>query len=251
MLSKNDGLNQFDSIKRFDNLGNEYWSARELMPLLGYRKWQRFDDAIVRAKGSLKKTNGLVKEHFTYLPGSASAQGRFGDNYRLSRHACYLVAMNGDPRKPEIAAAQAYFAMKLTAYDYLLQAGFGIKSDVFDFDNFGSQASIDTSGFVYLIQSDGNNFFKIGYSKKLLARIKDIQVGNPFKIALVHRVFSLNAAELERALHKYYADYLVRGEWYELTSSMVRNFPAIAADLDMRIEYDLSRFERLFLTEKS
>jgi len=253
MLSKNDGLNQFDSIKRFDNLGNEYWSARELMPLLGYSKWQRFEDAIARARLSLA-INGSIEDHFSESHESIKRPQGGGcskKDCKLSRHACYLVAMNGDPRKPEIAAAQAYFAMKLTAYDYLLQAGFGIKSDVFDFDNFGSQASIDTSGFVYLIQSDGNNFFKIGYSKKLLARIKDIQVGNPFKIALVHRVFSLNAAELERALHKYYADYLVRGEWYELTSSMVRNFPAIAADLDMRIEYDLSRFERLFLTEKS
>jgi hypothetical protein len=249
MLSKNDGLNQFDSIKRFDDSGNEYWTARELMPLLGYSKWQRFENVIARAKISLKKTNGLVKEHFTHLPGCVSAQGRFGDNYRLSRHACYLIGMNGDSRKPEIAAAQSYFAMKLTAYDYLLQAGFGIKSDVFDFNNFGSQASVDTSGFVYLIKSEGTNFYKIGYSKKLLTRIKDIQVGNPFKIALVHRIFTLNAIELERDLHKYYADYLVRGEWYELTSYMVREFPAIAADLDMKIECNVSKLERLFLIE--
>jgi hypothetical protein len=102
----------FDSIKRIDREGCEYWMARELMKLLGYVKWQRFEDAIERSKISLKNSNGNPDEHFTHLPGAVSGKGRFGDNYKLSRYATYLLAMNGDPRKPEIAQAQSYFVVK-------------------------------------------------------------------------------------------------------------------------------------------
>jgi hypothetical protein len=102
----------FDSIKRVDREGCEYWLARELMKLLGYVKWQRFEDAIEKSKISLENSNGNPDEHFTHLPGAVSGKGRFGDNYKLSRYGAYLLAMNGDPRKPEIAQAQAYFVIK-------------------------------------------------------------------------------------------------------------------------------------------
>jgi hypothetical protein len=115
-LSGNQDHNQsnspFDSIKRIDREGSEYWLARELMKLLGYIKWQRFENAIERSKISLKNSNGNPDEHFTHLPGEVSGKGRFGDNYKLSRYGAYLLAMNGDPRKPEIAQAQAYFVIK-------------------------------------------------------------------------------------------------------------------------------------------
>jgi hypothetical protein len=102
----------FDSIRRIDENNQEFWSARELMPLLGYSKWQRFEDAIERAKISCEKAGHSVDAHFRHLPGAVSAKGRFGDNYELSRYSCYLVAMNGDPRKEAIANAQSYFAVK-------------------------------------------------------------------------------------------------------------------------------------------
>jgi hypothetical protein len=108
----NQSESPFDSIKRIDRDEHEYWLARELMKLLGYVKWQKFEDAIERSKISLKNSNGNPDEHFTHLPGSVSGKGRFGDNYKLSRYACYLTALNGDPRKPEIAQAQAYFVVK-------------------------------------------------------------------------------------------------------------------------------------------
>lgn len=105
-------LSPFDSIRRIDEDRKEYWLARELMPLLGYLKWQRFQDAIEKAKISLKNTEGGEDKHFIHLPGVVSGQGRFGDDYQLSRYACYLIAMNGDPRKPEIAQAQSYFVIR-------------------------------------------------------------------------------------------------------------------------------------------
>jgi hypothetical protein len=103
----------FDSIRRFDAEGNECWYARELMAFLGYAKWQRFESAIDRAKLSCLNSELNADMHFAHLPGAVSGDGRFGGNYKLSRHACHLIAMTGDPRKTEIATAQKYFSGKV------------------------------------------------------------------------------------------------------------------------------------------
>lgn len=99
----------FDQIKRTDENG-EYWSARDLMPLMGYPAWREFAAVIDRSK--LAATNqGLVADDlFGVDPKKTS--GRPREDYRLTRFAAYLVAMNGDPRKAEVAAAQAYFAVR-------------------------------------------------------------------------------------------------------------------------------------------
>lgn len=99
----------FDSIRHEGQQG-EYWLARELMPLLGYKQWRQFSDAIERAIISQQNSGNEVTAHFLRL--TAKSQGRPKEDYQLSRYACYLVAMNGDPRKTEIAAAQNYFVVK-------------------------------------------------------------------------------------------------------------------------------------------
>jgi hypothetical protein len=99
----------FDSIRRVDEHGNEYWYARELMLILGYDKWQNFHKNVKRAYIACQNSYNTVAEHF--LPTSVKTGGRDADDWKLSRLACYLVAMNGDPSKPEIASAQAYFAI--------------------------------------------------------------------------------------------------------------------------------------------
>ncbi len=108
-------VSPFDSIRRVHESGAEYWSARELMPLLGYAKWERFDSAIQRAKLACQNSGINPEDQF---PG-AGKQIAFGkgaaqdvQDYHLTRYACYLVAMNGDPRKEQIAQAQTYFAVK-------------------------------------------------------------------------------------------------------------------------------------------
>lgn len=107
-------VNPFDSIRHQDEDG-EFWLARELMPLLGYPRWNEFFKAIERAEISCKTLEGSSNIHFRVITNLVKLpQG--GSNrkidYRLTRYACYLVAMNGDPRKPEVAAAQSYFAVK-------------------------------------------------------------------------------------------------------------------------------------------
>lgn len=102
--------NPFDAIKRVDDQGG-HWSARELMPLLGYDQWRRFEDAIERAYIGARNSGSDADQAFCRLRQEVTG-GRPRVDYRLTRYACYLVAMNGDPRKPAIAAAQTYFAVK-------------------------------------------------------------------------------------------------------------------------------------------
>ena len=104
-------MNIFESIRHINEYDAEYWSARELMPHLGYENWQNFEVAITRAKESCKNAGQDPNEHFLLAPVKSTG-GRPGTDYTLSRYACYLIAQNGDPRKEEIALAQNYFVIQ-------------------------------------------------------------------------------------------------------------------------------------------
>lgn len=113
------GQNLFEGIKKINNNGQEFWSARELMPLFGYEKWQKFSHAIERAKESCRQVGQKVSDHFTGAgkmiligTGTTRETNREIEDYDLTRYACYLIAQNGDSRKVEIAKAQTYFAIK-------------------------------------------------------------------------------------------------------------------------------------------
>lgn len=108
------GEKSFDSLKKVNEYGQEYWSARELMPLLEYKQWRRFADAIDRAKAACEVSGHAVSDNFAdagKIVKTGVATKEVPD-YHLSRYACYLIAMNGDPRKESIALAQTYFAVK-------------------------------------------------------------------------------------------------------------------------------------------
>lgn len=107
--------NPFETIKQTGDNGASFWSARDLMPLLGYDKWERFQGVIERAQLACNNSNIPSDNHI--LGGEKLVQrpqggGNTREDFRLSRFGAYLVAMNGDPRKPEIAAAQQYFVVK-------------------------------------------------------------------------------------------------------------------------------------------
>jgi hypothetical protein len=104
----------FEEIRQVSNEG-EFWSARDLQPLLGYVEWRRFGDAIERAMITAQNSGTAGPDQFVSaanMIGTGKGAHRAVDDFHLSRYACYLVAMNGDPRKPEVAAAQTYFAVK-------------------------------------------------------------------------------------------------------------------------------------------
>jgi len=105
----------FENIKHIDEYGNEFWYARELMPLLEYKKWERFSNVIDNAKTACEKSGYNIDEHFPEV-GKLSKRNNGAvvqiKDYKLSRYACYLIAQNGDPRKETIALAQTYFAIQ-------------------------------------------------------------------------------------------------------------------------------------------
>ncbi len=109
------GDKSFEAIKQTNEHGAEYWSARDLQTLLGYSQWRRFEQAIERAITSCEKSGNPPGYHFAGA-GKMIELGKGGlrdvHDYQLSRFACYLIAQNGDPRKPEIAQAQKYFAVQ-------------------------------------------------------------------------------------------------------------------------------------------
>ena len=107
----------FDSIKRTENDGTEYWLATELLAMLGYKSWKRQKETVDRAILSAKNSGENVDSHFADVVqmvqiGNSSAFREVLKDFKLSRYAAYLTAQNGDPRKPEIAMAQSYFATK-------------------------------------------------------------------------------------------------------------------------------------------
>ncbi|MEK7634531.1 MAG: DNA damage-inducible protein D [Patescibacteria group bacterium] len=105
----------FESIKKNDENGIEYWEARELMPILGYENWQKSEEVIGRAARACINSGQNVDNHFNRsvkMVEIGSNTVRKIINYKLDRYACYLIAQNGNSKKSEIAMAQTYFAIQ-------------------------------------------------------------------------------------------------------------------------------------------
>ena len=116
-LEKTENYNEsiFEKIKHIDEAGNEYWYARELKVVLKYVQWRRFEDVINKAKTACNKSGFNIDEHFAGV-GKLSKRANNAiveiQDYKLSRYACYLIAMNGNSVKEEVALAQTYFAIQ-------------------------------------------------------------------------------------------------------------------------------------------
>ena len=105
----------FENVRHVDENGNEYWYARELMPLLEYSKWENFHKVIKRAMIACETSNNKVSDHFPELRKMVdigSKTKRETIDYCLSRYACYLIVQNANPRKKSVALGQTYFAVQ-------------------------------------------------------------------------------------------------------------------------------------------
>lgn len=103
----------FENIKHTDQDGVEFWYARELMIVLEYKQWRRFEQVIERAKEACKNSNIDINDHFADVGKIVKAgvtNKNIGD-IKLTRYACYLIAQNGDSRKKAIALVQTYLAV--------------------------------------------------------------------------------------------------------------------------------------------
>lgn len=106
--------NTFENIKHINSDGQEFWYARELQEVLEYAQWRRFGDVIEKAKTACETSGNEVFTHFANVGKMVRAGVATKDigDVMLSRYACYLIVMNGDPRKEIIALGQTYFAVK-------------------------------------------------------------------------------------------------------------------------------------------
>lgn len=108
-------MHRLEEVKKITSQGDDFWVGREIFPILGYSEWDSFIPVIHRAEASIVAAGGDASQHIrhtTKMVGVGSGAKRRVGEYFLSRGACYLIAMNGDPSKPEIAGAQHYFAIQ-------------------------------------------------------------------------------------------------------------------------------------------
>ncbi len=105
---------RFEDIKHYREDGSEFWSARELGPVLEYAKWENFSKVINRAMIACENSGRSVFDQFPEVRKlvEGGVAPRSVIDYELTRYACYLIVQNGDPRKEVIALGQTYFAIQ-------------------------------------------------------------------------------------------------------------------------------------------
>ena len=147
--------------------GVEHWFARELFSLLGYSKWEHFEYVINKAKQACRNSGGRVEDHFLdvrKMVETGSGAERAIQDFKLTRYACYLIAINGDPRKPEIAFAQVYFVTQTRNLEVLqqrmseierLDAREQLKLTEKEFSSLLINSDVDRYG-IAIIRSDGD-----------------------------------------------------------------------------------------------
>jgi len=180
---------KFEDIKHLDENRNEYWLARELQSVLGYVQWRRFCDTIDRAMVSCKLNEQEPNYHFADV-GKLIEHGKGGKrdvgDIRLTRFACYLIVMNGDPRKEAIAHGQMYFAVKtrqlyggLKAKDIAKRKGIGKNKEILDY-----MGSVELAANLFRITQTEDVLTKNGVANKITAGEIHYKIGKEVRSAI-------------------------------------------------------------------
>jgi len=117
----------FETIRQTDLDGNEFWSARDLAPVLEYQDWRNFMQVVDKARVACTQSGRQSEDHFgdiTKMVAIGSGAQRPVPDVLLSRYACYLIVQNGDPAKPVIANGQTYFALQARRQELADEAKF-------------------------------------------------------------------------------------------------------------------------------
>ena len=177
----------FESIKQIDDDGNEYWYARDLQEILEYSEWRNFSKIIEKAKSACETSGHAVQSEFVdvnkLVDVGANLQRSIQDIV-LSRYACYLIAMNGNPRKEVIALAQTYFAVKTHEQEQLelqkedslrLQIRQDIKEHNISLAEAANQAGIKEPKDYAIFQNEGYKGLYGGLGVKQIHAIKGLK----------------------------------------------------------------------------
>lgn len=120
----------FEEIKHIDASGCEYWEARELQQILGYKEWRYFLTVIEKAQVACSQSNNSINSNFgvnTKIVKTGVSSKTIID-YKLSRYACYLIVQNANPKFKTVALGQTYFAV-LTRKQELSEAEYSKLSE--------------------------------------------------------------------------------------------------------------------------
>lgn len=149
----------FESSVHTTSDGLEFWLARDLQKLLGYDRWENFENVIKKAKVSCDTSKQAISDHFRDVTKTIQMpKGAKKDvsDIMLTRYACYLIAQNGDPKKQEIAFAQTYFAVQTRKYEIIERRL--LESERIQARKKLSEAEKELSGIIFEQTKDTRNF---------------------------------------------------------------------------------------------